>query len=81
MIDSRIIKKNIPSLIVRCAEWFDNEVTGRTRKVGDIGFYQAISPGFAHQQERISVTMPHLYHPSNLETPDDVIYLHHWNNN
>jgi CRISPR-associated Cas5-like protein len=81
MIDSRIIKKNIPSLIVRCAEWFDNEVTGRIRKVGDVGFYQAISPGFAHQQERINVTMPHLYHPSNLETPDDVIYLHQWNNN
>ena len=80
MIDSKIITKNIPSLIVRSAEWFDNEVTGRTRTVGDIGFYQVIPPGFAYQQERIKVSMPHLYHPSNLETLDDVIYIHQWSN-
>jgi len=81
MIDSSIINKNIPSLIVRCAEWFDNDVTGRIRKVGRVGFYQAISPGFALQQERVKVSISHLYHPSNLEEPDDVIYLHQWRYN
>ncbi len=81
LIDSRIIKKNIPSLIVRCAEWFENNDTGRTRSVGKVGFYQAIQPGFGHEDNRINVTIPNLYHPSNLPDENDVIYLHEWANN
>jgi CRISPR-associated Cas5-like protein len=81
LIDSRIIKKNIPSYIVRCAEWFDDTITGQMRKVGHVGFYQAIPPGFGHQDERVNVTMDRLYHPSNMANEDDVIYLHKWANN
>ena len=78
MISNRIVKtNNIPSYIVRCAEWFNNEVTGRTRQVGAVGYYQAIPP-FPNENTRINVTMNHLYHPSNLENPQDVIYLHEW---
>jgi hypothetical protein len=79
MISNKIIKTNIPSLIVRCAEWFDNEVTGRTRIVGPVGFYQAIPPpNMDAQQQRINVRMEHLFHPSNFRNPEDVIYLHKW---
>jgi len=76
MISNRIVKTNIPSYIIRCAEWFDNDVTGITRKVGAVGFYQAIEPN--NDGTRINVTMDNLYHPSNLTNPEDVIYLHEW---
>jgi hypothetical protein len=74
MISNRIIKTSIPSDIVRATEWFTNDQTGITRKVGAIGFYQAIEPDDA----RINVTIDNLYHPSNLENQEDVIYLHEW---
>ena len=55
---------------------FDNDMTGITRKVGAVGFYQAIEP--SSDYNRIEVTMDNLYHPSNLANPEDVIYLHEW---
>ena len=76
MISDRIVKANIPSYIVRAAEWFNNDVTGITRKVGAVGFYQAIEP--SNDNTRISVGMDNLYHPSNLSNSEDVIYLHPW---
>ncbi|MDR2203534.1 MAG: CRISPR-associated protein Cas5, partial [Nitrososphaerota archaeon] len=33
------IQMNIPSLIVRCPEWFENTVEGKTRLAGPFGFY------------------------------------------
>jgi len=71
LISYGILKTYLPHEIVRCVEWFDNDLVGRTRKVG---FCQAIPPS----DIRTNVTIDHLHHPSNLENPDDVIYLHEW---
>jgi hypothetical protein len=69
-------KVNVPSLIVRCAEWFENEVKGMTRIVGPVGFYQAILSPTA--DTRVNITADNLYHPSNFANPEDAIYLHKW---
>lgn len=69
------IKGKIPSLIVRCPEWFDNNTEGRTRIVGPVGYYQAIQPS---SQIRFRASMSDLYHPSDFENLEDVIYLHKW---
>jgi CRISPR-associated protein Cas5t len=69
------VKMNIPSLLVRCPEWFENNVEGRTRLAGPFGFYQGLLPT---TRERFSVNMKNLYHPSNLSNAEDVIYLHQW---
>jgi CRISPR-associated protein Cas5t len=74
MISNRILKTYLSPEIVKCVEWFDNDVVGRTRKVGNMGFYQAIPPS----DIRTNVTIANLYHPSNLANPEDVIYLHEW---
>jgi len=69
-----VVKENIPSLIVRCPEWFINEVEGRTRITGPLGRYQAMLPTSG---SRFPVKLPELYHPSG--APDDhVVYLHKW---
>lgn len=68
------MKEKIPSLIVRCPEWFQNDTPGRTRIVGPVGYYQAVSPSIL----RIPATMDELYHPSDSEKPDDVVYMHKW---
>jgi CRISPR-associated Cas5-like protein len=82
MISNRVVKadnkNNIPSFIIRCAEWFNNDVTGKVRKVGAVGYYQALPPSDNNDDLRVNVTMNNLYHPSNLENQDDVIYLHEW---
>ena len=69
------VKMNIPSLLVRCPEWFENDVEGRTRIAGPFGFYQGLLPT---TQDRFLVTMKNLYHPSSLQNSNDVIYLHQW---
>ncbi len=69
------VKMNIPSLIVRCPEWFESNIEGRTRLAGPFGFYQGLLPT---TQERFSVTMKNLYHPSNLPDCDSVVYIHQW---
>lgn len=69
------IKTNIPSLLVRCPEWFENDVKGRTRIAGPFGFYQGLLPT---THERFQVCMNNLYHPSDMKEPSDVIYLHEW---
>ena len=66
---------NVPSLFVRCPEWFLNNVKGMTRIVGPVGFYQAILPTV---KKRIKVKMDNLYHPTNFQGLEDVIYLHRW---
>jgi len=69
------IKMNIPSLLVRCPEWFENSAVGRTRIAGPFGFYQGLMPTTI---ERFPISMSNLYHPSNMNDPSDVIYLHKW---
>lgn len=69
------IKNNIPSLLVRCPEWFENNIEGRTRTTGPFGFYQGLLPT---AKDRFLVTMKNLYHPSDFADPQDGIYLHDW---
>ena len=78
LISSRLIKGYLSPEIVRCAEWFDNEVMGRVRRVGAVGLYQAIPPSDTNNGTRVNVTIDNLYHPSNMPDNDDVIYLHEW---
>ncbi len=66
---------NIPSLVIRCPEYFYNEVKGMTRLVGPVGFYQAILPT---TKTRYDTTIKNLYNPSNFKEHDDVIYMHEW---
>jgi CRISPR-associated protein Cas5t len=69
------VKENIPSLIVRCPEWFDNSTQKRTRVTGPVGRYQAMLPT---TESRFKVSIDDLYHPSDSLEPDNVIYLHKW---
>jgi CRISPR-associated protein Cas5t len=69
------IKMNIPSLLVRYPEWFENAAQGRTRIAGPFGFYQGLMPT---TRDRFLVSMRNLYHPSNMKDPCDAIYLHEW---
>ena len=69
-----VMKENIPSLIVRCPEWFTNNTVGRTRVVGPVGRYQAMLPTSGI---RFQVEMPELYHPSDA-VEGHAIYLHKW---
>jgi CRISPR-associated protein Cas5t len=69
------IKTNVPSLLLRCPDWFENNTVGRTRIAGPFGFYQGLMPT---TNERFPISMGELYHPSNLDDPSDVIYLHKW---
>jgi len=69
------MKAKIPSMIVRCPEWFHNNTLGRTRIVGPVGYYQAISPSIS---SRIQAQTEELYHPSDSENSEDVIYIHKW---
>lgn len=78
LISSRLIKGYLSPEIVRCAEWFENEVTGRVRRVGAAGLYQAIPPNDNNNTTRINVKINNLYHPSNMPDRENVIYLHEW---
>lgn len=69
------MKEKIPSMIVRCPEWFQNDILGRTRLVGPVGYYQAILPSVS---SRIPAHMDELYHPSDSKEPEDVVYIHKW---
>ncbi len=69
------VKENIPSLIVRCPEWFSNSTERRTRIAGPVGHYQAMLPT---TRSRFRVNIKELYHPSDSPNPEDVVYLHKW---
>lgn len=78
LISSRLLRGYLSPEIVRCAEWFDNEVPGRVRSVGAVGLYQAIQPSDGDNSQRVNIEVSNLYHPSNMPENDDVIYLHEW---
>lgn len=78
LISSRLIKGYLSPEIVRCAEWFNNELMGRVRRFGAVGLYQAIPPSDSDNSTRTKVTINNLYHPSNMPDDEDVIYLHEW---
>jgi CRISPR-associated protein Cas5t len=66
----------IAGLIVRLPEWFENGVVGRPRRPGPFGHYQAIPPTVGEM--RFHVQRDDLFHPSDAEHEDDVIYFHNW---
>ncbi len=66
---------DIPSLIIRCPEWFENNKFGITRIAGPISIFQAMSPT---SKKKYWVKSNNLYHSSNLDNNKDVIYLHDW---
>lgn len=65
----------VPGLVVRLPEWMDNTRMGYTRQPGPFGIYQAMIPT---TNLRFEVERESLYHPSDSEMGDDVIYLHRW---
>ena len=65
----------VPGLIVRLPEWIDNSRPGYVRQPGPFGIYQAMIPT---EEPRFEVKRDDLYHPSDSEVNDHVIYLHRW---
>ncbi len=65
----------VPGLVMRLPEWMENTRMGYTREPGPFGIYQAMIPttDFFCVIER-----KNLYHPSDAERNDYVIYLHEW---
>lgn len=70
MISSTILNKYISPEIINAVEWFDNFEMGKVRRVGGRSLFQITSDTRTH------ITANNLYHPSNMETEEDVIYLH-----
>lgn len=66
---------DLPSLIIRCPEWFENNRLGITRIAGPISLFQAMSPT---TKKKYWVKSNNLYHSSNLENDKDIIYFHDW---
>jgi CRISPR-associated protein Cas5t len=66
----------IAGVIVRLPEWFENNIAGRPRRAGPFGRYQAMLPNVG--QMRFQVERNDLFHPSDAEHGNDVIYLHKW---
>lgn len=65
----------IPGIVVRLPEWMNNTRMGYTRDAGPFGIYQAIIPT---TDCRFEVERENLYHPSDYQEEDQVIYLHEW---
>lgn len=58
------------------AEWFENERFGRPRRIGAMGRFLSLPP--TAEGLRFDVQGRELFHPSDAEASDDVIYLHAW---
>lgn len=65
----------VPGLVVRLPEWMENTRMGYTRKPGPFGVYQAMIPT---TDFRCMIERKNLYHPSDAESDNHVIYLHEW---
>lgn len=66
----------IAGLIVRLPEWFENTAPGRPRKAGPFGHYYAMLSTAG--KLRFEISRSNLFHPSDAEGSEDVIYLHQW---
>lgn len=66
----------VPGLMLRLPEWFRNDRKGRPRRPGPFGHYQAMLP--TTREVRFHIERPDLFHPSDAQTADHVIYLHRW---
>jgi CRISPR-associated protein Cas5t len=69
----------IAGLIVRLPEWFENTEFGKPRKAGSFGHYYAMLSTTGDL--RFEITRSDLFRPSDAESAEDVIYLHHWLSN
>lgn len=56
-------------------EWFREPREGRLRQAGAMGRFVALPPA---PPLRFEIEVPDLYHPSDAETEDAVVYLHQW---
>ncbi|MCL0092634.1 CRISPR-associated protein Cas5 [Dehalococcoidia bacterium] len=65
----------VPGLVVRLPEWIENSKMGHTREPGPFGIYQAMIPTIEH---RFDIEREDLFHPSDVEQGDYVIYVHRW---
>ncbi|MBW2046015.1 MAG: CRISPR-associated protein Cas5 [Deltaproteobacteria bacterium] len=65
----------VPGLVVRLPEWMENTRVGYTREPGQFGIYQAMVPT---TDLRFEVERENLFHPSDSEGDNYVIYLHKW---
>lgn len=68
---------NLPGLILRLPEWFENNIVGEPRQPGPFGQYRVTGPGTI----RMQVEHDNLYVPSDAIIENQVIYLHQWTNN
>lgn len=66
----------IAGLILRLPEWFENNILGRSRRPGPFGHYQAMPPTVGDM--RFQVERADLFHPSDSQREDDVVYVHQW---
>lgn len=68
-------QKGVPGLVVRLPEWMNNKKMGYVRETGPFGIYQAMSPT---SELRFEVERENLFHPSDAQIDNHVIYLHEW---
>jgi len=66
----------VGGLVVRLPEWFDNSFYGRPRRAGPIGHYQAMSS--TEGDIRFHIERGNLFHSSDAQRAEDVVYLHQW---
>lgn len=66
----------VPGVVLRLPEWFRNDRKGLARQSGPFGHYQAMLS--TTNGMRFHIQRPDLFHPSDANTADHVIYLHRW---
>jgi len=66
----------VAGVIVRLPEWFRNDVLGQPRRPGPFGHYQAVPPTVGEM--RFEVERGDLFHSSDAERENHVVYLHRW---
>jgi hypothetical protein len=69
-------QRGVAGLVVRLPEWFENSIAGESRRAGPFGHYQAMLPTVGRL--RFGIERADLFHPSDAEKEEDVIYLHRW---
>lgn len=68
-------QSGVPGLVVRLPDWMENTRMGYPRESGPFGIYQAMIPT---TKLRFEVERKNLFHPSDSDGENYVIYLHEW---
>jgi len=66
----------VGGLIVCLPEWFDNSSSGRPRRSGPFGRYHAMSSTAG--DIRYHIQRADLFHSSDAQNTEDIVYLHQW---